>query len=152
MSILCQFPGTARIRASGKLKEELKMFLLLKENGGWEVNKKAVLLTNPLFSMQSAVHYCRDRVCIFSDLPAASSLSETNKTTSERQKEERHASFVVHTIKEHGGARNSSIRESRLYCGGVCCNITADVCFSPCHDSFKVSPSVGWDDANINSL
>lgn len=49
MSNLCQFPGMGRIRVSGKLREKLKMFLLLKENGGWEVNKAAALLTNPLF-------------------------------------------------------------------------------------------------------
>lgn len=114
---------------SGKLKEELKMFLLLKENGGvGEVNKTAALLTNPLFPCRvqhSTVETEKERVCVFSDLPAASSLSETNKTTVGEK--ESHASSLVHTIKVHGGAGKL---KSRLHCRGVCCNITAEVCFS----------------------
>lgn len=75
MSILCQFPGTRRIRASGKLKE----------NGGWGRKQEGCFTDKPIVSMQSAALYCgdgeRESVCVFSDLPAASSLSETNKTT-----------------------------------------------------------------------
>lgn len=134
MSILCQYPGTARIRESGKLKEELMMFLLLKENGGWDVKKKAALLTNPLFPCRvhhyyTAVETERESLHLFwSACSFIPQRSEQDKQ-SEKQKEERHASSLVHTIKVHVGTRNSSIRESRLHCGGVCCNITADFHF-----------------------
>ena len=63
------------------MKEELKMFLLLKEMGGGEASKGAALLTNPLFPCR--VQYFREREnrSVFTDLPAASSLRETNKNT-----------------------------------------------------------------------
>lgn len=61
MSILCQFPGARRIRVSGELKEELKMFLLLKENWGWGSKQENCFTDKLIVSMQSAVRCCRDR-------------------------------------------------------------------------------------------
>lgn len=43
MSILCQFPCVRGIIASGKLKDELKMFPLLKEKWGWGSKHEGLL-------------------------------------------------------------------------------------------------------------
>lgn len=52
------------------------------------------------------------RVCVVSDLPAASSLSENNKTTVRETERGKPASSVVHTINVHGGAGNYSVRKN----------------------------------------
>lgn len=66
---------------------------------GGEANKRAALLTNPLFPIQSAVLHCGDR-----DRERASSLSETNKTTVREAERGTPRFLVAHTIKLHRGA------------------------------------------------
>lgn len=84
MSILCQFPDAGGIGASGKLQEELKMFLSSKGNGGRGSKQESGFTDKPIVSMQSAPLYYRDRkrepmsFLIF--------LRKTNKTTQGQMK------------------------------------------------------------------
>lgn len=133
MSILCQFPGTRRIRASGKPKEELKMLLLLRENGGWGSKQDGRFTDKPIVSMQSAVLYCRGREREAVSVLICLQPRRDKQDNSQGDGEESHASSVVHTIKVHGGA---AAGETPPFAGLV---VVSQLKFAfPRHDSFKV--------------
>lgn len=97
------------------MKEELKMFLLLRENGGWGSKQGGCFTDKPVVSMQSAVLYCRDTERWRERERAGASLliclqpppsARQTRTQQERPSEESHTSSVVLTINVHGGAGN----------------------------------------------
>lgn len=92
---------------------------------------KQALLTNPLFPYRvqhSTVETERKKESLrLSDLPAASSFTETNKTPV--RETEGGKLLLLYTqlryMEVQGTTVSGKTRQSRPYCGCVCCNISA---------------------------
>lgn len=159
MSILCQFPGTRRIRAGGKVKEELKMFLLLRENGGWGSKQGGCFTDKPVVSMQSAVLDCRDterwrereREQERLYWSACSLLPQRDKQEHSKRDRVRKATLLLlYSQLTYMEVPGTIRKNSSQGCWGVCCNITVQVCIYMRQDSFKAGLCVGWGDVTTN--
>lgn len=140
MSILCQFPGTRRIRAGGKVKEELKMFLLLRENGGWASCTVGTQRDGEREREQERLYWS-----------ACSLLPQRDKQEHSKRDRVRKATLLLlysqlTYMEVPGTIRKNSSRG----CWGVCCNITVQVCIYMRQDSFKAGLCVGWGDVTTN--